>query len=220
LQGAGYVVDYYGPSQVTVGLFRDLPAKGYGLVIIRAHAASRGPTLSIFTSELYSSSSYVYEQLTDQLVPATFQSGAYFAVTPRFVQGGMHGNFPHTAIIMMGCSGLAGSDMAKAFIERGASAYIGWDGLVTAGHTDASTLALLQSLGDGKSLKEATGLAAAQPGRDPQFSSGLDYYDSITGITQDSQNILSGLGELSIIIALAAVAPALVVLLPKLFGRL
>jgi hypothetical protein len=132
----------------------------------------------------------------------------------------MHGKFQHTMIVMMGCSGLAGSDMAKAFLERGASAYVGWDGLVTAGHTDASTLALLQSLGDGKSLKEAAGLAAAQPGRDPQFSSKLGYYDSITGITQDWNNIFSGLAELSIIIALVVVAPALVITVPKLFGRL
>src|SRR5260370_5376453 len=53
LQDAGYTVDYYPPASVTVAFFRDLPQKGYSLIILRAHTGSRGPNLAIFTSEPY-----------------------------------------------------------------------------------------------------------------------------------------------------------------------
>src|SRR5712692_1858814 len=47
LETAGYAVDYYGPDKFTVGLFRDLPTKGYGIIIVRAHTAGQ----SIVTAE-------------------------------------------------------------------------------------------------------------------------------------------------------------------------
>src|SRR6266704_4571099 len=81
LGSAGYKVDYYGPSDVTVGLFQSLPLGGYSLVIIRAHSGES----AIYTSESYSKTKYLYEQLTDQIVPVNLDGSEYFAITEKFV---------------------------------------------------------------------------------------------------------------------------------------
>ena len=39
-------------------------------------------------------------------------------------------DFDGTVIIMMGCDSLHYTDMATAFVEKGAAAYIGWDASV------------------------------------------------------------------------------------------
>jgi hypothetical protein len=110
LSSVGITVDYYGPSQVTVGLFRNLPSQGYRMLIIRSHTATffGVPTsLSIVTSEPYTKSRYVYEQLVGQVAPAVVRPGnTYFAITPSFVRDAMQGNFWGTVVIQMGCSTL------------------------------------------------------------------------------------------------------------------
>src|SRR5712692_214899 len=99
LEAAGYAVDYYGPDKVTVGLFRDLPTKGYAIIIVRAHTAGQ----SIVTAEPYSQSAYVYEQLTDRLAEAYVQNGPpYFAVTAKFVLHEMQGQLPDSIVLIMG----------------------------------------------------------------------------------------------------------------------
>ena len=71
LQQAGYTVEYVPSEQVTVDLYRELPSRGYGLVVIRAHSGfvyknvsqaaqevrGTGETF-LFTSERYSVTTY------------------------------------------------------------------------------------------------------------------------------------------------------------------
>ncbi len=213
-------VDYYGAGNATVGLFRDLPLRGYSLVIIRAHTGNSAAGLAVFTSELYSSSSYVYEQFTDQIVDGTANGHYYFAITPEFVRDSMAGRFHGSVIIVMGCNGILDSEMAQAFMDRGASSYVGWDRLVTVDHSDAGTLALLRSVLQGKSIVDSVNAVSTSLGPDPFTGGRLRYYDSTTGRGQRITQFLLGLGAFFAILAVMVLGPVVVILIPKWLSRL
>jgi len=90
----------------------------------------------------------------------------------------MEGKFNNTVIIMMGCEGLSNTIMAEAFIEKDAKAYTGWDGPVSADHTDEATIFLLQQLITQKrTISEAMEEVMKEIGHDPEFNSNdLLYY--------------------------------------------
>jgi len=176
---AGFKVDYYGPDQVTVGLLKQLPSMGYGIVIFRNHSTGwSGDVIAILTSEPYSADKYPYEQLNGQLIRARLGVAArdYFAVTPKFVREVMQGSFPSTIVVMMGCTGLVNSEMAQAFVAKGAKAYVSWEQVVLAWRTDEATVALLQSLISGKPLGVAVATATDNVPPDPLYNSQLGYY--------------------------------------------
>ena len=98
---------------------------------------------------------------------------------PNFIKSSMKGNFPGTTIIIMGCDGLRSDSIAEAFVERGAKAVVGWDGLVSSAHTDAATERLLQHLlADGLPLQEAVAQTMAEVGPGPSYGSTLLAYPS------------------------------------------
>ena len=68
-----------------------------------------------------------------------------FAVSSEFIKDAK-GDFDNTAIITMGCESYYYDDMAIAFVEKGASVYIGWSTLVSLEYIDAATLDLLGRL--------------------------------------------------------------------------
>lgn len=156
LKQSGYNVDYYPGEEVTVKFYKNLPTRGYELIIFRVDSSmgnpdsGRGPVV-FFTSERYNKSKYLPLQLTDQVVIAAFskdgieKGDTYFGITPYFVTR-MNGKFENTVIFMMGCDGLSDTSMAKAFIEKGASVYIGWKKPVAGDETDTTTIQLLQHL--------------------------------------------------------------------------
>jgi hypothetical protein len=88
----------------------------------------------------------------------------------------MQGTFPNSIIIMMGCTGLKNSNMAQAFVSKGAKVYLSWDKSVTTDRTDEGTTAFLHSLASGKNVKEAVDSAMSEVGSDPVFNSRLSYY--------------------------------------------
>ena len=69
-----------------------------------------------------------------------------FAIGAEFVTRSMEGQFTNTAIIMMGCSCLYLDDLAKAFIQKGASTYLGWDASVGLDYVDEATPILITNL--------------------------------------------------------------------------
>jgi hypothetical protein len=185
MEQANYTVDYYSGENVTVGFYRNLAMHGYQIIILRVHSAlgqDMTPPLAFFTSEAYSESKYVYEQFTDQLVSVTYNisdpdAPSYFGVWPGFVESSMNGRFQNTMIIAMGCNGLYYTSMAEAFIEKGASAFIGWYGPVSASHTDTATIHLLQHLLiEKETLKESILETDKEVGPDPAYDSVLIYY--------------------------------------------
>jgi len=200
LEQAGYTVDYYPPEEVTVDFYRDLPGHGYELIVLRVHSAVPGRDLAIasgvpeatlqpvlraiadevvlFTAEPYSQTRYLDEQRALRLFPVRdYEENpgeGYFAIGSDFIGSSMRGEFDGTTVILMGCSGLASDRTAAAFTERGAGAVVGWSGLVSAPHTDATTERLLRHLLiDGLPIREAVAQAAAEAGPDPEYGSTL-----------------------------------------------
>jgi hypothetical protein len=157
LEHAGYEVDYYPGENVTVEFFRTLATHRHKQVILRVHStavmladnAFYNAPVAIFTSEEYRQNQYIFEQLTGQIVSASYpvpRSLSYFALTPEFIRSSMRGMFNNTIVIMMGCEGLNNTHMAEAFVERGAGVYIGWDKSPQATDTDSVTSYLLEYL--------------------------------------------------------------------------
>jgi len=186
LETAGFSVDYYKSEEVTVEFYRNLPTHNYDLIILRVHSALRadmGPPVALFTSEPYSKTKHVQEQLTEQVVRVTFyesedsEGSLYFGIRPEFVKQSMKGSFQNTRIIMMGCNGLTDPYMAEAFIEKGAGVYISWSNSVLASHTDLATLYLLRHfVVERRTLRGAIRETFKEVGFDPSYGSLLIYY--------------------------------------------
>jgi len=207
---AGYTVDYYPPSQVTVALFRDLPSKSYGLVIIRSHTAiyyGVPTSVSIVTSEIYDKSRYVYEQLGGQVAPAVVRPGnTFFAITPSFFKESMQGNFRGAIVVQMGCSSLQGNHyIATAFINKGASNFVGWDDSVGSGYTDRVTQNFVSSLARGDSVGEAVGIAG---GPDPTFGGKLSFLDTALPSSEHFDDQLIAFGEFGILLSVTLLITA------------
>lgn len=179
----GYEVDYIPGEDVTVDLYRELPTHDYDLVILRVHSTadvSRGnddvTSVSLFTGEPYSEDLYYEEQLSGAVGFAQYteDSPKLFGVTANFVRNSMEGRFDDTVILMMGCQGFINAEGAAAFTDKGARTFIGWDGLVSADHTDEATRVLLRHLvEDGAQGRDAVDLTMAEIGPDPDFGSQL-----------------------------------------------
>jgi len=197
LEGSGLTWAYYNGTKVTVNFYRKLPSYGTSLIILRVHSAIMKTAegivsiLGLFTSERYSSEAaekYPEDVDDHRLVEAFFsdeerqQGISYFGIVPSFINKSMEGKFKDTIIIMMGCEGLGYegqeySDMAEAFVAKGAKVYIGWNGPVSINHTDLATVHLLQSLiSDKRRIKEAVDQTNYDVGQDPTYNSTLNYY--------------------------------------------
>jgi len=188
LETANYTVDYYPGEDVTVGFYRNLPTHGYRLIILRVHSSATSlqgeefvtSPVVFFTSEPYSETKYVIEQVTDQLGKASYappEPPYYFSIHHEFVASSMKGKFQNTTIVMMGCEGLSNTKMAKALVEKGAKVYIGWSGDVSATHTDQATTQLLNHLiTEKQTIKQAVTETMKEVGPDPVDESVLHYY--------------------------------------------
>jgi hypothetical protein len=86
-------------------------------------------------------------------------------------------SYDKAVIVLMGCHGLYSPDLPRAFIERGASVVIGWNGFVDVKHTDDATPTLLRAiLLDKLSIDESVRATMRKIGADPETGSWLDYY--------------------------------------------
>lgn len=189
LTEAGYRVDYYPGEETTVDFYRALPARGYDIVLFRNHAARRPDVLAarlpdeaaLFTSELYDRNRYIEDQDSLRLVKVSYPGAeeVFFGIRSDFIVSRMEGDFGGAVIVLMGCDGLTTDRTAAAFVEKGAGAVIGWDGLVTADHTDRAIESLLRHLLiEGKTADEALEAVAVEVGPDPAYGSALKLYPS------------------------------------------
>jgi hypothetical protein len=201
LEEAGYAVQYYPGEEVTVDLYRDLPALGYDLILLRAHSAVPEKDLSLpanvpqdilqrimdrigddvllFTSEPYEEAAYSEEQKDLQLLPVVYPGDswddAYFAVGSDFIRSSP-ARFDNTVVILMGCRSLSSDRTAAAFVDRGARAVIGWTDTVSPSHTDAASEQLLRHLTDGLSVEEAVEKTMTEVGPDPWYGARMVAY--------------------------------------------
>jgi hypothetical protein len=183
LEGAGYAVDYYPGKEVTVEFYRNLPAHGYEFIVLRVHSAyiDKYLSLAMFTNEPFDKHRYVYEQLRNRVAcgyikPYHEGDPRCLVITDKFVRHSMKGSFANTVIIMMGCDGVK-KCMATAFLEKGAQVYIGWDGPVSAVHTDRATMHMLRHLlAEGQTIGRATMETMQKVGYEPQYKSSLLFW--------------------------------------------
>lgn len=190
LEAAGYAVDYVPGEEVDVDFYRNLPKQHYDVILLRVHAGLRRDKdgnltgdAHLFTSEPYSKKTYVDEQLAKRLKAAGYNKETvargelFFAIPEQFVSESIRGNFEGAALVLMGCDVFRSEKLAEAFVQRGAGAVVGWDDLVTSGHTDSATLAWLSYYLDSRlSAQDAATAAASDVGPDPSTGAQLRSY--------------------------------------------
>ena len=179
LSDAGFEVDIFQGTQVTVDFLKKLP-KGYKLIILRMHSAlGSNNQLYLFTAEPYSVGKYAQEQYF-QLVKeayATENSQPVFAVNWAFIKRCMTGKFNGTLVVMMGCDGTLDQLMIEEFLNQGAVGYVAWNGPVSLSHSDEAILYLTHLLYIEKMpLKEAVEKTNSQIGEDPNWGCILELY--------------------------------------------
>jgi len=185
LEDYGFEVDLYQRGNITVEFYRQLPTRGYKLIIFRAHSGLLAEDeeivvqTTLFTNEEYSWLKHYAEQLDDRLVMARVGEGypMVFGIPPKFISESMEGTFDGAVVIMMGCSGLFLRDLAEAFVDKGASVYVGWNGSVELYYVDEATPYLVRQLCSGNAtVKEAVDSTMDIIGPDPEHKAGLEYY--------------------------------------------
>ena len=214
LSSAGYSVDYIGPDKFTVDTLANLPSQGYGLVIIRAHTAHS----AIITSEPYTNSKYVFEQLSGSVSPATIGTTVeYFAVAAQFISSESHGRFQNSIIVLMGCGDPGDREtFAGAFADKGAGYLIGFDNSVSAQFTDSETSALVSALAHGNTVQESVSLAS---GSDPVYHGQFGFVLASSVLQQRTVNLLSELSLFATFGILLIFGPLAVFLVPRLLSR-
>ena len=185
---SGFDVDVYEGEDVTVEFFRTLPTRGYDLILFRTHStndfldpAPPGKPVYLYTGQRHDRNRYTYLQLTQQIMAGRVlyeeDAPALFIVGPKFVRQTMEGRFDHTLMIIGGCDSLSTTDMAQALVERGASAVVGWNGLVDTTHNDEALLDLIRRLVvEGQTVQQAVTGASGDLGPDPAFGSEIGYF--------------------------------------------
>jgi hypothetical protein len=189
LQNQGLTVDYFQGKEISLDLYRNLPAGGYRLIVFRAHSGLLGngrksdQHTCLFTNQIYNRMSEIREQLANRVVKsAVDDKPPVFGINADFISGSLRSEFHHTAIVMMGCSSLDSEDMARAFVQKGASIYTGWDESVGLGYVEVATLTLLAKLFNTEvPVETAVRETMQEKGPDSQSGSELKYYPEICG---------------------------------------
>lgn len=158
LKRAGFDVFYHASESINVTFYKGLAKYNYGLIILRAHSALRvdNETKEILGVDLFTSENYTKERADELWRERTlglvskgeylWEPGKfYFAITPLFIES-LEGYFPKSIVIAMGCWSLNLTQMANAFIKKGAIAYIGWTDTVYPQDTDNETVNFLKML--------------------------------------------------------------------------
>lgn len=184
LDKAGFIVTLIKGAQITVDLYQKLPSYNYKLIIFRVHSNALGDTPQtgktyLYTSEPYSITKYVADQLADRVLPAQVDENSpeCFSISSDFIAGLSQGEYNQSVIIMMGCNSLYSQDMAKAFISRGAILYTGWYGSVKLDFVVDFTIELVKNLCEkGVSFKEALFKTANEKCVDPTYKADFGYF--------------------------------------------
>jgi hypothetical protein len=140
---------------------------------------SSQPAVSLFTNEPYDPLKHFLEQLNHQLmkVQVNDDSPLLFGIPPNFIAENVKGNFNNAVLIVSGCSGLYENNLAQAFVQKGASAFLSWDGSVNLDYVDQATADLVNNLTAGnKTLAKAVSATMAAIGPDPVFNTYLKYF--------------------------------------------
>jgi hypothetical protein len=185
LEDYGFEVDLYQGNEITVDFYRGLPSHGYKLIVFRAHSGileweeQTHYKTTLFTNEEFDWKKHQLEVLDDRLFMASIAEGYpwVFSISPKFIRESMTEEFDDTVIIMMGCEGIYLTDLAEAFVDKGASAYLAWDASVNLDYLDRATPYLIKQLcSENATIKEAVDSTMDIIGPDPKYGAELKYY--------------------------------------------
>lgn len=184
LERDGFNVSYHRSETINVAFYKELAKYNYGIILLRSHSATREDKtiVDFFTCEGYNANKYHFEQDNDRLTKGYYSwkpDEYYFAIAPKFIEN-LEGFFPKSIVIAMGCYSMSETytEMAEAFIKKGATAYIGWTGPVQPSHTDNETVRLLRKLLiENELLRKAVDSVES----DPDWGSRMEYYPSKAG---------------------------------------
>jgi len=188
-KNAGYSFDYYPTGTASIDFFVNLPNRGYQIIILRTHGTGLVATdpAAIVTSDNYSSSQHVADQLTDRVTSVNVNGTRLFAFEPSFVSDVMCGRFSGTLILAMFCAGTQYLSLAKAFVDKGAGAYIGWNGVVTASHADRAFESLVALLLQGRPMEKSIQDVMTTVGPDPVYNATLQIYSRSSAWSEGAQ---------------------------------
>ena len=177
-KNAGRSFDYFPSGTASMDFFVNLPHLGYQIVILRTHGTGLAATdpAAIVTSDHYSDTQHVGDQLADRVTPVNVNGTLYFALRPSFVSDVMCGRFSGTLVLAMFCAGTQYTSLAEAFVEKGAEAYVGWNGVVTVYHADRAFESLVRLLLEGKPVAESVQDVMTTVGPDPLHGATLQIY--------------------------------------------
>lgn len=190
LADSGYKVELYQGDEITVDFFSRIADSGYRIIIFRAHAGLLGsegktiPKTCVFTNESYIETKHIPEQLSGILAKARINEDFpwVFAVGADYIKHETKGKFNQTIIIMMGCSTAYIDDLARSFIDKGASVYTGWNASIGLEYVDnATTLLLKKLLAEKNAVDDAVAATMKEAGQDPDFGGSLRYYPKEAG---------------------------------------
>ena len=193
LESYGFSVDLWQGAQITVDFYRKLPSMGYRFILLRVHSGllvsvengkeTELDNTYLFTAENYTTNRYVTDQLTNKVSNAMMEDNSplVFAVNSDFIKS-VKGKFDRTVVLAMGCESYKYDDLPKAFVDKGASLFIGWSNVVTLDYVDNVTLDLLNNLcSENMTLAQGISRTTNDMGKDPYFDSNLKYYPAESG---------------------------------------
>ncbi len=185
LQHSGFEVMIFNGEEITVDLYRRLPEYGFHFILFRAHSdlSDDIDKTVIYTNEPYHTYKYPYCQFNDMVACARTveNAAAHFSVSSNFISAFNPDSFQRCLVMVMGCASLREPDMAQAFVDKGALAYVGWHASVSLNHLDETTLVMVDKLcGEGLSVADSVKETIEEKGVDSDYKAFPLYY-SISG---------------------------------------
>jgi len=158
------MMDYLAGEEVDVDTLKLGPGSS-ALAVFRVHSGVFDNRTWLFTGEGYSESGHVMDQVRGvvHIARCSSTSELLFAVGPEFIHEYWR-NLDGCVILLMGCESMDDTGLADVMVSRGASAVVGWKGLVSIDESDMATLRLLEALISGSSVGEAIELVDGEFG--------------------------------------------------------
>lgn len=183
LESAGYTVTVFNGSNVNVELFKKLPTMGFSLIIMRLHGGRIQQPIGLFIgsglfAEPFNENKYTYEYLSGYFLKGVAYIGGkeYFVITPHYVSEKFEGKFPNSIVIVLSCYSMWDQVLASAFIERGASVFVGIDYKTDINYLDKVGLELVKLLSQKIDVAEAVLRIMENIGPDPSTGAKILYY--------------------------------------------
>ncbi len=176
---AGFQFDYYRQGSMTLDFLVNLPRYNYAMIILRTHGILDASSTDFSSADSYSRDRWVAAQLLGELYAMNASGRLLFSVSPSFVKS-MCGQFAQTQILALWCRSASSSDMANAFIQKGARSYIGFDRQVTVSYADRVFATLSDLLMKGNAVGYSVQAVMNTFGTDPLYGAHLTYFPSGT----------------------------------------